>query len=642
MLDVLRRNAQSWVVQVLLGIIAIVFIFFMGGGGAIGRTGSSVATVGDTQISVQEWQRAESRNRSLYQEQYGDRLTPELLQALDLPSLSLNQLIDQAVLREQASRMGLRVPDEAVRAEIREVPAFQRDGQFSPDAYRAVMQRQGLAAGSFETALRDDLLVEQLIDVVRRGAHVTDQEALEDYQRDNEKVVLEYVKIAASGLEDEVTVDEAGLTTFYEENSESYRVPESVRIRYMAYAPDHFIDPASVSDEEIEEYYVLNEDTEFTVQETVSARHILKTTETDADDETKQVARAAIDKVIERLDAGEDFAEVAKEESEDKGSGARGGDLGSFGRGRMVKPFEDTAFSLKVGERSGVVESQFGYHVILVYDRQESGTRTLEEVHDDIAKKLATGDARDKAFDAAAGDALTVREGTSFETIAAERDIEIQTTSPVSRGNTIPGVGPANALIDAVLALDGREDVADPIGIGDTYYVAAIEERADSYIPELAEIREKVEAGYRKERAADLARARADELLAEIKIGTSITDVAQAAGLEAEETTEFNRRGGFVPGVGNLPGVKQIVFSGLGEGEPLPRTFTNRGDAYVFVLKSRTAADTDEFEQVKQDRIAALLSRKEGAAVGEFVRELKETAKISYNNELIDSVLNPR
>jgi peptidyl-prolyl cis-trans isomerase D len=289
-----------------------------------------------------------------------------------------------------------------------------------------------------------------------------------------------------------------------------------------------------------------------------------------------------------------------------------------------------------------VVESKFGYHVILVYDRQDAGTRTLEEVRDDIAKKIATDEARDKAFDSAAGDALTIREGTSFETLAAERDIEIQTTSPVSRGNTIPGIGPANALIDAVLVLTGPEDVADPVRIGDTYYVAGIEERVDSYVPELVEIREKVEIAYRKEQAAELARDRADALLAEIKAGASLTAVAEAAGLEAEETREFNRRGGFVPGVGNLPGVKQIVFSGLGEGEPLPRTFTNRGDAYVFVLKSRAAADPEEFEQVKEDRIAALRSRKEAAAVGEFVRELKEAAKISYNNELIDSVLKQR
>jgi len=641
-LDVLRRNAQSWVVQVLLGIIAIVFIFFMGGGGAIGRNSSAVATVGSTHISLPEWQRAENRNRALYQEQYGDRLTPELLAALDLPSLSLNQLIDQAVLEEEATRMGLRVPDEAVRSEIREVPAFQRDGQFSPEAYRSIMQRQGLAPDSFENSLRSDLLVEQLIDVVRRGAHVTDQEAREEFQRDNEKVVLEYIKVTGSSLEEDVAVEEAELTTFYEENGETYRVPDSVRIRYMAYTPEHFTDPSTVSDEEIEEYYVLNEETEFTVQETISARHILKTTGPDADEETKKAARAAIDKVIERLDAGEDFAEVAKEESDDKGSGTKGGDLGSFSRGRMVKPFEEKAFSLQPGERSGVVESQFGYHVILVYDRQEAGTRSLEDAHDEIAKKLATDDARDKAFDAAAGDALTIREGTSFETIAAERDIAIEITSPVSRGNTIPGIGPADAVIDATLALSGPEDVADPVRIGNTYYVSAIEERVDSYVPELSEIREKVETAYRKDRAQDLARDRADGLLAEIKGGTSIAAAAEAAGLEAAETIEFNRRGGFVPGVGNLPGVKQIVFSGLGEGEPLPRTFTNRGDAYVFVLKSRTAADTEEFEKIKEDRIAAIRSRKEAAAVGEFVRELKETTEISYNNELIDSVLNPR
>lgn len=641
-LDILRKNAGSWVVQVLLGIIALVFIFFMGGGGTIGSGQNTVATVGDIKISPIDWERAERRNRQIYNEQYGDRLTPELLAALDIPSISLNQLVDQAVLRGEASRMGLRVPDESVASEIREDPTFQRDGQFSPDTYRAVMNRAGLSTTQYEQSLRNSLLVEQLVDIVLRGAHVSESEALAEYERDNEKAVLEYVKVARSGLTEEVEVAEDGLGEYFDQNAETYREPDAVRIRYLVYTSDHFADPSAISDEQIEEYYVLNQDSEFTVQEAISARHVLKSVAPDADDEKKKEARAAIEKVIERLDAGEDFETVAKEESEDKGSGARGGDLGKFTRGRMVKPFEDAAFALQPGERSGIVESPFGYHVILVYDRQEAGTRTLDEARTEIATRLANNDARDQAFDAAAGDALTIREGTSLDTIATERDIEIQTTSPVSRGGVIPGVGAGGPLIEAVLALSGSSDVTDPVRIGDAYYVATVEERIDSFIPELADVREKVEAAYRSELATDIARERADEILGQIQDGKSLADAAEAAGLKVEETREFNRRGAFIPGVGNLPGVKQLVFGGLPEGDVVPRSFSNRGDSFVFVLKSREAANVDDFETVKDDRMAAIQSRKESAAVEAFVRELKEKAEVRYNNELIDAYLGRR
>jgi len=633
----MRKNAGSWVVKVILGAIAVVFIFFMGGGGRIGGGAASVATVGGEKISVMDYQRAENRNQTFYREQYGDRLTPDLLRALDIPALTLNQLVDQAVLREEASRLGLRVPDEALRAEIREIGAFQRNGQFSPEVYRIVMQRQGMSAAIFEAAMRSDLLVEQLVDVIRRGVHVTEQEAFDQYAAESEKMVLEYVKVSADDLQDQVEVSEDGLKSYYEDHREDFRVPERARIRYVAYEPDAFVDPSSVGDEEIEEYYELNLDREFTHPETVSARHILKTASKDEAERAK--AREAIDAIAKRLAGGEDFATVAKAESDDKGSAVTGGDLGAFPRGQMVKPFEDAAFALEPGQTSDVVETDFGYHIIRVYDHKEAGTDTLEQAHDQIAKKLAQQTARDKAFDAAADDAASVRGGASLEEAAESRKLKVEVTSPLTPDDTLPGVGSARDLVGAALDLAGPDDTTDPIKIGDTYYVVQIDERLESYIPELADVRDAVTEAYRKELAGEAAEKRATALLDDLKAGKTAKEVADAAGLESGETSPFTKRGAFIPGVGNLAGVKELAYQSGAAGEVLPRAFSQGSDAYVFVIKSREAASREDFDKIKDQRLAALKRDREQAAVGEFVRQLKERTDIAYNQEILAQLM---
>ena len=631
----MRRNARSWVVSVVLVFICFSLAFFLGGGGQIGAGSSPLVTVGNQEITVSDYQFVRARNESFYREQYGDRLTPELLRALDLPSLSLNQLVNGAVLRNEATRLGLTVPDETLRWEIREIQAFHGPAGFSPASYKAVLRRQGLTATQFEQQMREELLVEQLEDIIRRGVHLTEDEAFEEYREQNDKIVLSYLEIDGATLEDSVEINDAGLQSFFDQSGEQYRRAESVKIAYLAYTPEAFTDTTAVSDEEIDEYYYLNADEEFTIEEQVGARHILKKFDAD-DEETQTAARKAIEEVKAKLDGGADFESLAREESEDLGSGKAGGDLGLFARGAMVKSFEEAAFSLEKGQISDIIESRFGYHILQTYDRVAGGKRTLEEVRSEIATTLAQSDAVDAAFGAAAEDALTIRDGTPMKTVADSRDARIETTPFVTSSDALPEIGRAPAIVDAAIALGDGESASDPVRVGDSYYVVSVAERKESYIPPLADVRDLIEKAYRKEQAGELARTKADGLVERLKQKTTIEDLAKSEGLESKETAAFAKPGKFVPDIGTAAGLKGLAFATKVDGEVIPRSFLVRGKAYAFVRKSREEAGRETFDEIKEDRVESLRLQREQEAINEFLRGLKESTQISFDQSQIE------
>jgi peptidyl-prolyl cis-trans isomerase D len=380
----------------------------------------------------------------------------------------------------------------------------------------------------------------------------------------------------------------------------------------------------------------LHED-EFKREETVSARHVLKKIPPDADDAQKAAARAAIEKVKQRIDSGEDFAKVAEEESEDAGSAKSGGDLGAFGRGKMVAPFEEAAFALEVGKTSDIVESPFGFHIIQVYAREPGGVPPLEEVRESIASKLGEKAAADRAFDLAASDALELREGrTDMEKVASARGLELETTDMLAKGDIVTEVGANPAFVDAALELEEQGKTSDPVRVGDSYYILQLQERRESRVPELTEVRDKAERKYREEQARELAQRKASDLIATLESGKSLEEVATAEGLEVTETEAFGRRSGVVPGLGSVKGLQEVAFDVRKDGGVLPRPFVHEGKAYVFVRKSFVEADRAEFDESKEQFLVSARQRREQAAVGEFVRSLKERMSVYFDQQLLE------
>lgn len=477
--------------------------------------------------------------------------------------------------------------------------------------------------------MREQLLIEQLVDLVRRGIHVTEEEAFEEFQKTHDEIVLEYVKLAAADFEDDVTVEEAALAAWFEENSEEYREPERIRVQYIEYTPADFADESAVTTEQIEEHYALNADIDYKVEETVAARHILKKIAPDADDAAKQAARDAIDAAAKRIADGEDFAEVAKEVSDDS-SASSGGDLGTFGRGRMVEPFEDAAFALDVDEVSGIVESPFGLHIIKVYEKTEGRVKPLEEVRAEIVTKLALAGADAAAFDAAAADAREIHDGAAFDTVASRRG-EAKTTAPFARGETVAEVQSSPEFGTYAFTLTEVGATTDAFKVGASYYVVRLDERIESKVPALDAIREEVTADYRADRASEFARAEAERILGELRAGSAGSD-----SLGFVETRPFSRGGNFVPGIGNVAGLKDVAFRTTDDGELLPRVFAEKGDAYVFRRKSFTPASGEDFDEQKESLIADLRRQREQKVLAAFVAERKAATKIAYNQAMLE------
>jgi len=631
MLDFMRRNAQSWGIKVALGLITLTFVLFMGGGAELGRGPQALVQVGDIEVTRTEYDMAHRKNENYFRQQLKGQASDQLLKALNIPKMTLDQLVDGAVLRAEAARVGLTVPEDAVRDQLMRVPAFQSGGGFSPSLYKETLRSQGLTPGGFEETVRRELLEAQIADIVRRGSHVGEEQAWQEFQRERRRMTLSYVAIDSQPFEKEVTADEEALAKFYDGKQDSFRQPPAVKVRYLAYKVADIAGKIEVSDVDLNEYYDLNKNSEFQREAQIAARHILKQVDKEAGEEAKKAARAKIEAIAKRLADGGNFEEIAKAESDDPGSAKNGGDLGWFGHGRMVPELDKVAFELETGRTSDIVETDLGYHIIRLYDRKPAGVAPFDEVTDSIRRTLATQAAVDRAFDDAAEDSAKITDGATLDSIATSRAVKIEETPLFSQGDVVPGIGPAPAIMEVAFTLANPGDVSQPVKVGKDYYLIALAERKESHVPPLAEIREKVEGEYRSQQALDLARKRADELLAQAKGGISLEQLAAKNNLELEKAEEVGGGANFVQGIGSIPGLSEVAFAVASDGEPLSRSFVSGSKAYIFARDNVTDVTRTDFAAEKDAEIKRLETAREREALQEFIRSLKEKESISYD-----------
>jgi peptidyl-prolyl cis-trans isomerase D len=634
MLEFMRKRARSTWIKAIFLIIVVVFIFWGVGGSIGGGRIDVVANVNGREITLREFQRAYENVKSAYREVYKERFTADLLNTLNLRQQTLDQLIDARLLEQEALRVGFRVDDEEVRHAIKDMPAFQSGGLFEQAQYQRVLRYLRLSPGEFEEEQRSFLLTKKLQTLITDAPQVTDAEVHDVYRLGMEKVSLSFVKVASADLVNQVTATAADAESYYNTHRESFRQPERVRFAYIAYPSTHFESAVQVTAQEIADFYEDQQDTRFTTPQRVQARHILFSLSPAASVEEKNAVRTTATAILTRARAGEDFLTLAKTYSQDTATASNGGDLGFFTRGRMVKPFEDAAFSLQPGGISELIETPFGLHILKVEAVEAEQVRPVTEVEAEIRQELTRARARDLAQQHARQDREKIQNGAAFADTAQAASLTVVETPLVSRDETLPDLGRQPALIEAALALNPPQ-VSEPVAVGDTWYVVAPREKVASTIPDFATVAQDAEKRFKSEKAEQLAKERADALLARVKETKNLVAAAAEQHLTVEDSEPFTRQGSYIPKMGSLPDLKKEAFRLTSDAPVAPQTYLWGGNAFVAVLKEYTAPDPKEFDKQKDTIREQLLKRKQDAAAQELIQYLKQRATITYNQDLL-------
>ena len=638
MLDFMRQRARSIWIKALFLVIALVFVFFgIGSFGDDAQVQSSSRSM-MSRSPFMEFQRAYRNVETNYREVYKERFTPELAQQMNLRQQTLDQLVDTKLLAKEARRIGFRASDEDVRQEIAASPTFHSYGSFSPDRYRRLLRYLRMTPQEFEEQQRNRLVIERFQKFIDGSIRATDYEVEELFRFEQEQVNLAFLKIASADLVDTVTATEQQVREFYTNNTESFRIPERVRLHYVAYAPEDFESEASVSEAEALDFYNTHKNERFTEEKQVQARHILFSLADGVSDERKADTRSTAQEILERARGGEDFAALAEAYSQDTGTASNGGDLGFFGRGRMVRPFEEAAFDMEVGQVSDLVETTFGFHIIKVEAIQPERIKPLEEVADTVTEELLERKSRAIAEQRAREDRKSIAAGTTLPEFAESVGLEAKETPLVNQNETIPGLGRRPELVETALGQSPGQ-ISAPVQVDNTWFLVSLAERAPSRIPEFTAVQEEAEEQYRSEQAERLAQDKADKLLTKLKETKDLASLAKAEALTVEETGAFARRGGYIPKIGVVPDLKTEAFRLTPEAPVASRSYTWGGNTFIAVLREHIPADAEQLEEQRDDLRQSLLQRKKTATYQELTKHLKERAKIEYNQRNLSSAL---
>jgi len=632
MLELLRKKQKSTLIKLVFWFIIATFvgtIFLVWGKGrdGDGDDGSLAFTVNGTQVSTGDFQ-AVQRNLSLfYQNLYSGNYNAEMEKSLNLPQMAYEQLMRQILLEQEARRLDIDVSHDEVVQSIAEIPQFQQDGVFRRDIYLDLLKRQRMSSDDFEARQKRALYAEKTEASITAGVSVNDADVENEFRKRNEKVNLAFVKASPALFEKKVEVNDSDLEAFFAEHDEEFRVPEKVSLRYLRFEPTRYLDTVTFDDAEIERYYKRHIN-QYAIDEQVKAAHILIRIDQGASDSVREERRKLAEKVLDKARAGEDFAQLARKYSDD-GSASRGGELGYFKRGSMVPAFEKAAFAMKPGDISGLVETQFGLHIIKAQGYIEAGEKPLTEVYDEVKTGLRNDKAQDMAYEMAM-DAYNInRKEGGFDKAAADSGLTVNETGLFTRSEAVGPFGVQPDLAAAAFVLD-QDKLGRPQRVGDSTVLFALKERQASHIPALSEVKSRVADAYRKQQSAILAEKAAAEILADLKTGRSLATLAAKHGLKVEETGPFPRSyGNFLPRLGENQSLAEAAFTLTKESPAAPEVYEIGGQYVVAALKAREEADLTQLDDAKREELrAAVLSQKQQEALKSRLEQLRSEADI--------------
>jgi peptidyl-prolyl cis-trans isomerase D len=619
MITVMRRYRRMLQIGLLLVIAAFVLtsVFVGTMGGSSDRT-DAVASVNGESIPLERYQRRYQAYLDAYSRVYRDRFSPELAEQLGLPQQAVNDLVQEALVVQRARAEGLEVSDEELNAQIQAVPAFQDTGRFSLRRYQDFLKRRGTSAGAFEGDVRRELTRMKVETTVKGGIKVSEAELEQAFVSRREEARAAWALIDVGALATSVAASDDEVQSYLKEHQGEFKQPDRRRIQYVTFPPKEF--RPQVAEADVEKYYTEHAQ-EFETPRQVRASHLLVSVPQTGGSEAEDKARAKVADVIKRVKAGEDFGKLAAQVSEDPGSKTKGGELGWVKKGEMVPQFEEALFQLKQGELTAEpVRTPFGYHAIKVFEVKAESRKPLREVAPSIRERLA-GEASDKAARAKADEVKPQLQSAPDFMVEAKRLnlTPVETTlAKVERPLMLGGPDP---LEEAAFGLT-TGGVSAPVKTPAGWVVLKSIESIPAGVPPLAEIRDKVVAAVKRQKAEALGLERAKQLAAEAKAG-DLQAAGKKAGAQTGETARFSR----AKPAERLPGDAQLAALQTPAGDVTAPVKSPQG-YYVLKVLERAAPSMTELPGERDRLSKEVLAQKQSQAWEAWISGARTNAKV--------------
>ncbi|HJV34347.1 SurA N-terminal domain-containing protein [Geomonas sp.] len=517
MLGIMRKYKESPVIKIVFIVIVLSFIgtifLVWGRGGDRGRgEGSFAAKVDGTKISLGDFDQAYNRTRGVYEQIYGRSLTPEMEKSMGLKKMTLDTLIDNVLILKQAKRMGINVGKDEVAAEIAKVPAFQKDGVFNFDQYQLVLRSNRMTPAAFEDAEQDELTIQKARTKVKDGAKVTDQEILDAFKKQNDKVDLQFVSYSPADVKGGIKLTDAELNVYLQDHQADFKTPEQVSLAYAVVSPSQFASKMAVTPEEAQAYYQKNIDR---YQDKGGILPFDKVKEQATADALKQ--KAAKETYEKAADAVNKFKSQGDINAAAAALGAKVEKTALFTAAAPApalvseKEVVSRAFALKQGELGGPVETAKGIYLLKVVDRKPAAVPPLAEIR---AKVEA------KALEAKAAEVAKKKAEEALGQLA-KGGVATKDTGAFGYNaqGTIPSIGASPELMDQAFALTSAAPVAKKVvKVGDRWYAVKLKHRIEAPTTELAKSKEAIRQSLLPKKQQDAMAAWLKDLKSKAKI----------------------------------------------------------------------------------------------------------------------------
>jgi len=619
----MRKHAKSWLIKFLIGIIAVVFVFYFGYSFTTDQA-LKIAYVNGEVISGPEYEKAYRDMISAYQARYKDMWNENMIKMLDLRTRALKTLIDQRLMTQAAKRLGIDVTESECQKAIMSYPAFQVNGHFDMGRYQALLSHNHMKPEDFEASITQELLDRKLQQFLFAFLGVTEQEVLEHYTFINEKIKIAFVQFKPEDFRKSVKLDETALKSYFEGHMERYRVPKKIQAAYIEIDPAAFKKDARITEKEIRSFYEYNSGA-YNRPGQVKARHILFELGKDASKETEEKVRKTAEAVLAKVRKGEDFARLAAAHSSCP-SKSKGGDLGYFEKGQMEPAFEEVAFTLKKGEISDLVRTPFGYHIIKVEDINEARTQPLEEVRDQIVDALTLNAATELAHEKGLSIVDQMPYDIELHVYAQQHGLETKKSDFFSKADPVPGIDGSEKITETLFVL-GKNETTELIELGGKFYIFQVVESRESYLPKLEDVAEKVKEDYTDYLAAQDATAAATGCLKELKEGKSWDQLVREKGLTSKETDFFTRRGP-LSGIGYAPDLIETAFNLNSQKRYPDKAFVNEKGIFVIRWLEKEAIDEAAFLKEREKYQDSLVQAKHRRIFESWLENLRKSADI--------------